>query len=418
MATTYFSTNTELGLVNALTQSLTVFLPQNSPNGKNIFIKDAAGNANKSTITIQTQGSDTFEIYATTKQVINQPFGSYQFTYNSAPAKWYITGGTFFNTMNISSVTTNILSNTTNISSSYISLSSLSLINQFASTNTFNTISSLLYYNNNLVGGGFREAIPQNVNKFSFSPYLISNLALWLDAADTSSVVTSGVNLTQWKDKSGNARNLTTKSGTITYGAYQGLNCIQNTNNSYIYSLNPVDLTQFTFFIVCLSITNVTNQSVFCAIPQSNIYNSYNSFDSFGFYVDANTPQSRFYGSLLGNNVIDAATSSNGNSYPLRMMAYTETSNTILNSFVNGNTGSTNSGTSTRSNTCAGFGLGANFNGTSPSGATSVSYTHEILVYNSVLSTFQRQYVEGYLAWKWGLQGNLPAGHPYKNAPP
>ena len=99
-------------------------------------------------------------------------------------------------------------------------------------------------------------------------------------------------------------------------------------------------------------------------------------------------------------------------------MAYTETSNTVLNSFVNGNTGSTNSGSSTRSNTCQGFVLGANFNGTSPNGATSVSYTHEILVYNRVLITFQRQQMEGYLAWKWGLQANLPANHPFKNAPP
>jgi hypothetical protein len=26
--------------------------------------------------------------------------------------------------------------------------------------------------------------------------------------------------------------------------------------------------------------------------------------------------------------------------------------------------------------------------------------------------------VEGYLAWKWGLQGNLPPNHPYKLFPP
>ena len=25
---------------------------------------------------------------------------------------------------------------------------------------------------------------------------------------------------------------------------------------------------------------------------------------------------------------------------------------------------------------------------------------------------------EGYLAWKWGLNGLLPSGHPYKNSPP
>ena len=30
----------------------------------------------------------------------------------------------------------------------------------------------------------------------------------------------------------------------------------------------------------------------------------------------------------------------------------------------------------------------------------------------------QQEIVEGYLAWKWGLQANLPPGHPYKNFPP
>jgi hypothetical protein len=42
----------------------------------------------------------------------------------------------------------------------------------------------------------------------------------------------------------------------------------------------------------------------------------------------------------------------------------------------------------------------------------------ELIVYNSVLSTTDRQKIEGYLAWKWGLQGNLPTGHPYKSAAP
>jgi hypothetical protein len=30
----------------------------------------------------------------------------------------------------------------------------------------------------------------------------------------------------------------------------------------------------------------------------------------------------------------------------------------------------------------------------------------------------QQEKIEGYLAWKWGQQGNLPANHPYKNEPP
>ncbi len=42
----------------------------------------------------------------------------------------------------------------------------------------------------------------------------------------------------------------------------------------------------------------------------------------------------------------------------------------------------------------------------------------EVLIYDSALSTTNRQNVEGYLAWKWGLVSKLPAGHPYKSAPP
>jgi hypothetical protein len=37
----------------------------------------------------------------------------------------------------------------------------------------------------------------------------------------------------------------------------------------------------------------------------------------------------------------------------------------------------------------------------------------EILIYNKVLSSNQRQSVEGYLATKWGLQSSLPPTHPY-----
>ncbi|MBS0453959.1 MAG: hypothetical protein JSS14_21875 [Proteobacteria bacterium] len=34
------------------------------------------------------------------------------------------------------------------------------------------------------------------------------------------------------------------------------------------------------------------------------------------------------------------------------------------------------------------------------------------------ISDTDRQKIEGYLAWQWGLQGNLPSGHPYKSAAP
>jgi hypothetical protein len=45
-------------------------------------------------------------------------------------------------------------------------------------------------------------------------------------------------------------------------------------------------------------------------------------------------------------------------------------------------------------------------------------FISEMLVTNGVLSTTDRQRIEGYLAWKWGLQANLANNHPFKFSPP
>lgn len=42
----------------------------------------------------------------------------------------------------------------------------------------------------------------------------------------------------------------------------------------------------------------------------------------------------------------------------------------------------------------------------------------ELIVFKSVLSQAARQFIEGYLAWQWGLQANLQSTHPYRNAAP
>jgi hypothetical protein len=45
--------------------------------------------------------------------------------------------------------------------------------------------------------------------------------------------------------------------------------------------------------------------------------------------------------------------------------------------------------------------------------ANFAGYISEVLVYNTYLSTTDRQRIEGYLSWKWGLQANLLSTHPY-----
>lgn len=51
---------------------------------------------------------------------------------------------------------------------------------------------------------------------------------------------------------------------------------------------------------------------------------------------------------------------------------------------------------------------------------TALSAINETTVYSGInpgtVSHLQR--IEGYLAWKWELQANLPTNHPYKNVVP
>jgi hypothetical protein len=75
--------------------------------------------------------------------------------------------------------------------------------------------------------------------------------------------------------------------------------------------------------------------------------------------------------------------------------------------------GATSAATATapgsRTNTCAGFTIGGEYYsaGFSSVSLTSIANLYEIIVYNRVLTTAQRQDVEGYLAWKWGLRNSL-----------
>jgi hypothetical protein len=50
--------------------------------------------------------------------------------------------------------------------------------------------------------------------------------------------------------------------------------------------------------------------------------------------------------------------------------------------------------------------------------ACSVGTMGETIIYVGSLSSTQRQQIEGYLAWKWGVQADLPTNHPFKNAAP
>jgi hypothetical protein len=76
---------------------------------------------------------------------------------------------------------------------------------------------------------------------------------------------------------------------------------------------------------------------------------------------------------------------------------------------------SSGSSTTSPSNTNTEFGIGTGFQGSNTSDMDGRLY--EIVVCNSS-SAPEREKIEGYLAHRHGLESKLPAGHPYKSAPP
>jgi len=427
----YFSTNTDLGLVNALNQSLNLYLPLNAPNGKNIFIKDANGNSFRSTITVLTQGSDTFED-GSVQQLINTPYESMQLSYNAT--KWYITGGTMYNTMNVSSVRTNLIT-VNSISSSYLTVSSLSLVNKFASTNTFTTLSSLLYYNNNIVGGGLRVSIPQTLNQYAstliFNPNSISNLSYWFDASVSSSmVVDSASTILTWYSISTvttaprNISNVITMTG-------------PTTSNRGLYAPNSLNgfggVNLSTSFLTTANITNQAQNYYYL----NNTLNNNSEFTNICLInrLFAGNPvpaQSALHALQMGGNVritVNAdgslegliLTGAGGVQNLTGFNALCNTPSILLTS-RNGPTSLVRlNGVSYSSNYSSALFGTANFQFMFGTNLYSQYYSgnlHEYIQYQRALSSNDIFRVEGYIAWKYNILTSLPSTHPFRYTPP
>ena len=242
-----------------------------------------------------------------------------------------------------------------------------------------------------------------------FDPRSVPGCQLWLDAADSSSV-TGTSTVTAWRDKSNNSRNLSVGSGITSYA-----NNAITLASSYMVYTGAVDLTNFTFFIVAKSNGAINNQTVFGARPNTSAV--YNSTDGFGFYMD-NQNSIRLYGTpASGATVVSfSATTSVAIVYSF------QSDSTIINGWRNGTSVTGASGLGARTSTAQGFALGGEWNGTTYVNIISTASINEIIVYNTNLSTSQRQAIEGYLAWKWGIQTvpsrSLITTHPFYNNRP
>ena len=245
-----------------------------------------------------------------------------------------------------------------------------------------------------------------------FTPKSISGLQMWLDAADpnaTGVIPPNGATVSTWNDKSGNGFNATVAPGKIagTYSTANSAIYCTASNTGYVTSYTAAPSLE-TMFVVFNNPSPSGNNNMVIGGP-SGARSLSGGYAGGGAGVGAV--------SYLNN----ALTWSGMASMPAG--TYTSGTTVITTGQVNGLTTSIsqNGGTIYSNTTTTAFTAGATtYLGTDYSNASYyyIGYEMEVIFYNSLLTLSQRRQVEGYLAWKWGLQSSLPTTHPFKKFSP
>jgi len=260
--------------------------------------------------------------------------------------------------------------------------------------------------------------------------------AVWFDAADITTITLNGSNVSQWNDKSGNNRHATQGTATnqplfvTSVPDANGLPAIQTDGNDTLQIGNRTGLFQNVGgATIAIVVKYATGAYVANLLPAYVSTGTNASMARFSLAASVTADVSRI-GILARRNdpdtlasLITATTRSTlaGLSYPSLQIGNGNFSSAQANNFTNGTQDLTDAAFLTAGNTqnsvplnASLFGVTGSTNNFLPAGCQ----LFEVLMFNSTLSTTDRQKLEGYFAWKWGTVASLPAGHPFKNSPP
>jgi hypothetical protein len=273
----------------------------------------------------------------------------------------------------------------------------------------------------------FLAAIARNV--LEWTPYFLSNKELWLDAAAANTITLNGSSVEAWADKSANAYSLT-QATPLKQPVLDATNSAHKINGkpAVVYTTASQALASTAFNIGTQAADHFTSIHVF-SVGQLDLPTGSEYF----LFDGANNSDEQFFGRWLQftnqiyfqSNTRDidegdgagVETNTTGilNTGTNPWMIHVENNRQGNSSFVRYN------GTDVSPAGCAygeegfdGIVVGNNlFNGKSLYGRIG-----EFLIVTGILPTSDRQRIEGYLAHKWGLAGNLPSSHPYKTSAP
>lgn len=243
----------------------------------------------------------------------------------------------------------------------------------------------------------------------AFSPSDLTSLLAWYDATDSSTITASGSSLTQLTGKEGFGPTLTpySSSPTVSVGNYIDFSAsgtVMAGTGSFGLPDNPDML------IIFAAQTPSSLSENTGAGWRWVSFGTQNAALSIG--VGSSGWSWRHNAGFEAYNVPSVSTD--------YIAAFTHPSGGLYGSsgrFYENGQEQTATGATSNSLTLVGslndFGLGGDNDGLNAS-----PYRLYEVVAAETVSDDDRQKLEGYLAHKHGLQGNLPAGHPYKTTPP
>lgn len=243
---------------------------------------------------------------------------------------------------------------------------------------TFNDVVTQIW-----LGGGF-QWIPSALG---------SGLALWLDAADARTITLNGSTVSKWNDKSGNNRNVSQATASL-QPTYSATGMLGRPTLDWGTDVNNKSL---------INATNFSNFSPTRFFVVADYDGPNPATDYFGL-LRPNFTSTIDYVALLNIHTLDWL----ANAQFLNGAATASLSAApILQPFI---LATSTACSPNRTNLRVGADDDPNRGWRGK--------ISEVIAINFVPTTQERNLIEGYLAWKWDLVANLPAGHPFKNTPP
>ena len=249
--------------------------------------------------------------------------------------------------------------------------------------------------------------VEDNSHSFLTTEIKSAKLLSWFDANDINGngePLLDGQQILAWADKSGNGYHASKQNHSppiVMANALNGKNVLNLRGNTQFAFSFGQDIKDYTIFTVQFGKGDYGNW-------QRLLHGGHMDADGrllWGFRAGTNKWMTGLGNSGWANLETDQPEQQAGDKWSMADAVVNVSSGKVVTSF--------NSNQSEKTAPLAGFNgmiIGSHHAG---GGQFWQGFVAEILVFNGLINDEERKKIQGYLAWKWGLIGNLPKDHPY-----